>query len=67
MTRRVVTAALGLFAVITSAEADEDNQKHTAPYTLGEIAVTGDVRDKATAETKSVVSDEQIAEKGART
>ncbi|WP_375789625.1 TonB-dependent receptor [Bradyrhizobium sp. Pha-3] len=108
--RYVVTAVLGLSAVAAPAEADDEREKHTEPYTLGEVVVTDRVprraaakpaaaatgqranqtagnpastgtdrapseatggttsiaAGRATAENTTVVTDEQIAQKGAR-
>jgi outer membrane receptor protein involved in Fe transport len=112
MTRHVVTAILGLSALVAPAKADEESQKRTEPYMLGAVVVTGQTpnrtankptptgqranraarkpapaatdhvtnraagnvassgldraSDQATSENTSTVTEEQIAQKGAR-
>jgi len=65
MEKTFLLALIGIVVTSSGAAADDD-QKRTEPYTLGEIVVRGDSPADFTGENLSVVTQQQIRDKGAR-
>lgn len=67
MKKRVLFVAAGLSAVAPPVLSQEaETRKETEPYVLGAVVVEGRSSARRTGENTAIISDQEIAEKGAR-